>query len=180
MAEYLTNTEDLTTVANAIRTKGGTQAQLSFPDGFAAAISNLSSGGSSQITGKTIDVTIASNIGVTTTTIVSNDSDIAEHYADENFVIGIINLTTSLSGYMALCAIATNKSIGGGYGICRYTQANGTSYGNTTQSSRPKDSPTEYYFHIGVNSSGDITLSSYLNLSRTTWKAGAYKIIIGW
>lgn len=36
---------DLTTVANAIRTKGGTSAQLSFPSGMAAAIADLPSGG---------------------------------------------------------------------------------------------------------------------------------------
>lgn len=35
----------LTTVANAIRTKGGTTAQLSFPDGMAEAIEDLPSGG---------------------------------------------------------------------------------------------------------------------------------------
>lgn len=38
MAEYLTNTADLTAVADAIRTKGGTSAQLAFPDGFVSAV----------------------------------------------------------------------------------------------------------------------------------------------
>lgn len=37
---------DLTTVANAIRTKGGTSASLAFPAGFAAAIAAIPSGGS--------------------------------------------------------------------------------------------------------------------------------------
>lgn len=37
---------DLTTVADAIRTKGGTSEQLSFPDGMAQAIADLPSGGS--------------------------------------------------------------------------------------------------------------------------------------
>lgn len=36
---------DLTTVANAIRTKGGTSAQLAFPSGFASAIAAIPSGG---------------------------------------------------------------------------------------------------------------------------------------
>ena len=36
---------DLTSVANAIRTKGGTSAQLAFPSGFVSAIGNLPSGG---------------------------------------------------------------------------------------------------------------------------------------
>ena len=38
MAEYLTNTTDLTAVANAIREKGGTTAPLVYPDGFVTAI----------------------------------------------------------------------------------------------------------------------------------------------
>ena len=36
---------DLTSVANAIRTKGGTSAQLAFPAGFVSAIENIPSGG---------------------------------------------------------------------------------------------------------------------------------------
>ena len=34
MAEYLAKSEDLTAVADAIRAKGGTDAQLTFPGGF--------------------------------------------------------------------------------------------------------------------------------------------------
>nr|DAO56663.1 MAG TPA: leucine-rich repeat protein [Caudoviricetes sp.] len=45
MAEYLTNTTDLTSVANAIRTKGGTTAQLVYPSGFVSAINAIETGG---------------------------------------------------------------------------------------------------------------------------------------
>ena len=41
MAEYLTNTTDLTAVANAIRAKGGTTAPLVYPDGFVTAINAI-------------------------------------------------------------------------------------------------------------------------------------------
>ena len=47
MAEYLTNTTDLTKVASAIREKGGTTAQLVYPDGFVTAIQAIQTGGSS-------------------------------------------------------------------------------------------------------------------------------------
>ena len=43
--EYLTNTTDLTSVANAIRTKGGTTAQLVYPSGFVSAINAIETGG---------------------------------------------------------------------------------------------------------------------------------------
>ena len=45
MAEYLTNTTDLKAVADAIRTKAGSTAQLSFPDGFVSAVNGIQTGG---------------------------------------------------------------------------------------------------------------------------------------
>lgn len=45
MAEYLTNDTDLTAVANAIRTKGGTSASLEYPNGYIAAINAIPTGG---------------------------------------------------------------------------------------------------------------------------------------
>ena len=45
MAEYLTNTTDLTKVASAIRAKGGTSDPLVYPDGFVTAIGNIQTGG---------------------------------------------------------------------------------------------------------------------------------------
>ena len=44
MAEYLTNTTDLTSVADAIRTKGGTTELLTYPDEFVTAIQAISLG----------------------------------------------------------------------------------------------------------------------------------------
>lgn len=44
MAEYLTNTADLTAVADAIRAKGGTAAQLVYPSGFVSAIQAIQTG----------------------------------------------------------------------------------------------------------------------------------------
>lgn len=42
--EYLTNNTDLKKVADAIREKGGTSAALQYPDGFAAAIGEITTG----------------------------------------------------------------------------------------------------------------------------------------
>ena len=44
MAEYLTNTTDLTKVASAIREKGGISASLVYPDGFVTAIQAIQTG----------------------------------------------------------------------------------------------------------------------------------------
>ena len=45
MANYITTDTELTSVANAIRTKGGTSESLTYPAGFVAAIQNIPSGG---------------------------------------------------------------------------------------------------------------------------------------
>ena len=60
MAEYLTNTADLTAVANAIREKGGTSEQLACPDGFVAAIQAIQ-------TGVPLQIAVATNAGATVT-----------------------------------------------------------------------------------------------------------------
>lgn len=43
--EYLTNTSELTAVADAIREKGGTSAPLTYPFGFVSAIQDIQTGG---------------------------------------------------------------------------------------------------------------------------------------
>ena len=45
MTNYLTADTDLTAVANAIRTKGGTSAPLTFPAGFVSAVEAIETGG---------------------------------------------------------------------------------------------------------------------------------------
>ena len=60
MAEYLTNTTDLTAVANAIREKGGTSEQLACPDGFVAAIQAIQ-------TGVPLQIAVTTNAGATVT-----------------------------------------------------------------------------------------------------------------
>lgn len=73
MAEYLTNTTDLTSVADAIRTKGGTTAQLVYPSGFVSAINAIETGGgggSDELVNSLIDRTISGAYVNNTVTIV--------------------------------------------------------------------------------------------------------------
>lgn len=62
MAEYLTNTTDLTKVAAAIREKGGTSDPLVYPDGFVTAIQAIQTGTELQIV-----VSVTSGATVTAT-----------------------------------------------------------------------------------------------------------------
>lgn len=52
---------DLTSVANAIRTKGGTSASLAFPSDFVSAIGAISTGGGSEILSGSITPTEDTN-----------------------------------------------------------------------------------------------------------------------
>ena len=54
MSDYKVSADNLTSVADAIRTKGGTSASLSFPDGFVDAIDAISTGGGSTLITKSI------------------------------------------------------------------------------------------------------------------------------
>lgn len=56
MSTYLVDSADLTAVANAIRTKGGTSASLAFPAGFISAVEAIETGG-----GITLDDVMAGN-----------------------------------------------------------------------------------------------------------------------
>ena len=62
MAEYLTNTTDLTKVASAIRAKGGTSDTLVYPDGFVTAIQAIQTGTELKIV-----VSVTSGAAVTAT-----------------------------------------------------------------------------------------------------------------
>lgn len=48
MADYIVKDTELTSVANAIRTAGGTNSLLNFPNGFVSAVNNISGGGGSS------------------------------------------------------------------------------------------------------------------------------------
>lgn len=59
MADYIVKDTELTSVANAIRTAGGTNSLLNFPNGFVSAVNNISGSGSSDFS--TAEVTLANN-----------------------------------------------------------------------------------------------------------------------
>lgn len=60
MADYLTTDTELASIANAIRTKGGTSAQLEYPSGFVTAIGDIQTGGGA--TPKTVTITLTNPV----------------------------------------------------------------------------------------------------------------------
>lgn len=98
MAEYLTNTADLTAVADAIRAKGGTSAPLVYPDGFAAAIQAIQTGIAPQLV-----VTVSAGATVTAT----NGSKTISGTADSN---GVCTLTVPEIGTWSVSATLDGKT----------------------------------------------------------------------
>ena len=98
MAEYLTNTADLTSVADAIRAKGGTSAQLAFPDGFVSAVQAIKGAPDLQIV-------ITTSAGATVT--ATKGSKTVSGTADAS---GSCTLTVDETGMWTVTATAGSMS----------------------------------------------------------------------
>ena len=98
MAEYLTNTAELTAVANAIREKGGTSEQLACPNGFVAAIQAIQ-------TGVPLQITVATNAGATVTATKGNKT--VSGTADTN---GHCTLTVDEAGTWTVTAATASTT----------------------------------------------------------------------
>lgn len=70
MSDYLVTDTELTSVANAIRTKGGTSANLSFPTEFVSAINDIPTG--KQVKAGKITISSAISSGYVTIETVAN------------------------------------------------------------------------------------------------------------
>lgn len=92
---------DLTTIANAIRTKGGTSDALGFPSGFVSAIENIPTGGSpgdwDQIsavasanlsTGSDVKNWLDSIVPSSTVAIITRNDYDRNNWSNNGFVIG--------------------------------------------------------------------------------------------
>ena len=96
MAEYLTNTNDLTSVANAIRTKGGTTELLTYPDEFVTAIQAISLGIVPQlIVTVSAGATVTATNGSKTVTGTSDNTGVCTLAVPE---IGTWSVSATLNG----------------------------------------------------------------------------------
>ena len=96
MAEYLTNTTDLTSVANAIRAKGGTTELLTYPDEFVTAIQAISLGIVPQlIVTVSAGATVTATNGSKTITGTSDNTGVCTLAVPE---IGTWSVSATLNG----------------------------------------------------------------------------------
>ena len=96
MAEYLTNTTDLTLVADAIRTKGGTTELLTYPDEFVTAIQAIQTGIVPQlIVTVSAGATVTATNGSKTITGTSDNTGVCTLLVPE---IGTWSVSATLGG----------------------------------------------------------------------------------
>ena len=99
MANYLVTDTELTSVANAIRTKGGTTAQLSFPTGFVSAVNAISSSDAN------IEFLYEGSLGK-----IVEDSGTATD-------VGTINFSDYISNYSTFVIVVTSDAESGVLGM---------------------------------------------------------------
>lgn len=96
MADYLVTDTELTSVANAIRTKGGTSANLSFPTEFVSAINAIETGGGG-LEYETGEVTYTSNRSISSSLTKIKFS---ESHSDYPFYACIVDATDTADSTM--------------------------------------------------------------------------------
>lgn len=175
-------TADLTSVANAIRSKGGTSASLAFPAGFVDAISAISAG---AVTIETYDITIASNLtgkGEYRPTIFTGSPLAKSYYANDNFFILFypVNGTVTAGAYNIGGIAHMNKpfmTVGSSkYYALSIMYNSGGSAAASAQSVYKISAATPYNNGLMANSSGDISLCLPNNRNVA---AGTYRIVLG-
>lgn len=123
MAEYLTNTTDLTKVASAIREKGGTSDSLVYPDGFVTAIQAIQTGTELQIvvsvtSGATVTATKGSlsvsgtsvNNSCTLTVPEEGEWTVSATLGLETSTSNIVNVTSSYDTTLAFVSTTLNDN----------------------------------------------------------------------
>ena len=113
MSDYIVKDTELTSVANAIRIKGGTNSQLVFPNGFVSAIGNISGGGGGgESDFSTAEVTVVNNH--------SRNAEIrvacveSEYSISENYTYVDTNTTATVIAILYKGKASGNVNIDGG------------------------------------------------------------------
>lgn len=161
MTDYKVSSGDLTSVADAIRTKGGTSAVLSFPAGFVSAIGNIPTGGDGTLITKNITANGTYNA----------EDDNADGYSSVTVAVpGVKKLT----GSFTVGSDDTSYTISFGETISKYLfLIEMTDASKTTLSGSGNASPRSYAFtgmypSPGVGNNAPATCMTTFRLNAST------------
>lgn len=195
MAEYLTNTTDLTKVASAIREKGGTSDLLVYPDGFVTAIQAIQTGTELKIvvsvtSGATVTATKGSlsvsgtSVNGTCTLVVPEEGEwtVSATLSGETSTSNIVNVVSSYDTSLVFIPALNDNSWETIRGISDAgTGANYWSVGdrkaitlNGTVGALTLSNFTTYAFIIGFNHNSSLegTNRIHFQLAKTALSGG--------
>lgn len=107
MSNYVVSDTTLTSVANAIRAKGGTSAQLEWPDGFVSAVQAIPSGGGTPSWDDLLSFTSPYDNPVVLNNITTIDRRYMFFFV-KNVSIRLPNLTTTTITYALACGTSSS------------------------------------------------------------------------
>ena len=172
---------DLETVANAIRSKGGTTASLAFPAGFANAIAAIETG---EVTTEVHDITIASDLTGKSSyrpMLFSGSEFVKKHYNKDGFFILMRPAGTITAGAYKIQGIAHgNKAFGVAgsnnyYGMLMQYNSGGSGASNAMTTYKITAAQPYNAGFMG-NADGDVSICLPANRNLG---AGTYQIILG-
>ena len=151
----------LADIADAIRTKGGTEVLLSFPDGMASAIAAIPGGGEDEAEFRKWTVTVPSDAASSKTLYLLKDDWLAEHWNDpglEAFLVPANETAGTTKTYFAF-AYGRNGHMNGTTSIYGFSvRIQGTGASITSSTYQLGVSANSLQGCISVTSSGDLKI----------------------
>ena len=172
MSSYVISSEALTSVAEAIRQKGGITQQLEFPAGFISEIEKLATSSKGR---KIFKVSLSAPITTTATPIVLGDSDVAAHYNDTNALITVLR-TDNLEADGVCSVFVGNRMYGSGLYGSRCNLSSGTAGGGAMTSPISEGAPST--MTVGCNADGDIVAK--MSTGKNSLPVGDYTVTFSW
>jgi len=159
---------DLTNIANAIRAKGETSANLSFPSGFISAIQSIPTG-VQNITIKTVTV---DSDKTSVFNLLSNDDYIIDNASKSGFFAFMFCASNITDNNSVICALTSNIKIAiNSYGFSIRTNSSSMAVVNNTHVATDAAYNGNMYCENG-------SLKVYATSTRIL-KAGTYVVIMG-
>lgn len=171
---------DLLSVANAIRSKGGTSGNLAFPTGFVNAIAAIETG---SVTVETHEITVASKLtgkGEYRPVLLQGSAFVKEHYAKDGLFMILRTISSTAGAYNLLAIAQANTAlakIGSSnyYGSLLMYNSGGTAIANAITVYK-LSAATPYNAGLMGKSNGDVAICLPANRNLS---AGTYELIIG-
>lgn len=167
---------NLTQIANAIRSKGGTSAALAFPAGFESAIAAIKTGGACEVH----KITFASNVAGSgaAKTLLTGNQFIKDNYAKDGFYVLMLATSPVTAGvYNILGVYHGNRQLANGisasYGFHFLFNSGGTGTASAAASGKVNGST----WNVGFRATSAGKLDIYLPASRNI-AAGTYEVCL--